>query len=67
MFVPANLADMKLGDTDIRARYRVTVVCIKPEDSPFTYAESATLLGARDLIVVAGHRADIEQFASVET
>jgi trk system potassium uptake protein TrkA len=67
MFVPQNLAGMRLGDTDIRAHYRVTVVCIKPEDSPFTYAESATLLGKGDLIVVAGHRADIEQFASVET
>jgi len=47
--------------------YKVTVVCIKPEGSPFTYAESATILGEHDLIVVAGHRGDIERFASVET
>ena len=64
MVVPPNLAGKRLGDTDVRSRYRVTVVCIKPEGSAFTYAESATLLGEHDLIVVAGHRADIEQFAA---
>lgn len=65
--VPRNLAGKKLGDTDLRAMYKVTVVCIKPEGLPFTYAESATVLGEHDLIVVAGHRGDIERFASVET
>jgi trk system potassium uptake protein TrkA len=65
--VPRNLAGKKLGDTDLRAQYKVTVVCIKPEGQPFTYAESATVLGEHDLIVVAGHRGDIERFASVET
>ena len=67
MRVPKNLAGMKLGDTDLRATYKVTVVCIKPEGQAFTYAESATTLGEHDLIVVAGHRGDIEQFAHVET
>ena len=63
MRVPKNLAGMKLGDTDLRAAYRVTVVCIKPEGQAFTYAESATILGEHDLIVVAGHRGDIGRFA----
>lgn len=67
MQVPRNLAGMKLGDTDLRAHYKVTVVCIKPEGQSFTYAESATLLGEHDLIVVAGHRGDIERFADIET
>jgi len=65
--VPRNLAGKKLGDTDLRANYKVTVVCIKPEGQAFTYAESATVLGEHDLIVVAGHRGDIERFADVET
>lgn len=65
--VPKNLAGKKLGDTDLRAHYKVTVVCIKPEGGAFTYAESATTLGVHDLIVVAGHRGDIERFARVET
>ena len=67
MRVPRNLAGMTLGDTDLRASYKVTVVCIKPEGQAFTYAESATHLGEHDLIVVAGHRGDIERFADIET
>ncbi len=65
--VPRNLAGKQLGDTDLRANYKVTVVCIKPEGQAFTYAESATRLGEHDLIVVAGHRGDIERFAKTET
>jgi trk system potassium uptake protein TrkA len=65
--VPRNLAGKRLGDTDLRANYKVTVVCIKPEGLAFTYAESATVLGEHDLIVVAGHRGDIERFAKFET
>ncbi len=65
--VPRNLAGKRLGDTDLRATYKVTVVCIKPEGQAFTYAESATVLGEHDLIVVAGHRGDIERFAQTET
>ena len=61
------LAGKRLGDTDLRANYKVTVVCIKPEGHSFTYAESATVLGEHDLIVVAGHRGDIERFADKET
>jgi trk system potassium uptake protein TrkA len=64
--VPRNLAGKRLGDTDLRATYKVTVVCIKPEGQTFTYAESATILGEHDLIVVAGHRGDIERFAKTE-
>jgi trk system potassium uptake protein TrkA len=61
--VPPMYAGATLGDAGIRARHRVTVVCIKPEGGPFTYAERDTVLGPRDLIVVAGHRADVERFA----
>jgi len=67
MKVPANIAGMHLGDTQLRADYKVTVVCIKPEGQSFTYAESATILGHHDLIVVAGHRGDIERFAHTDT
>ncbi len=67
MVVPRNLAGKRLGDADLRAKYRVTVVCIKPEGQAFTYAERDTVLGERDLIVVAGHRSDIEKFADAET
>jgi trk system potassium uptake protein len=62
MVVPPALAGKALGDTSLRATHKVTIVCIKPEGESFTYAESTTHLGARDLIVVAGHRRDIERF-----
>ena len=60
---PPWLVGQLLGDTNLRRDYKVTVVCIKPDDGAFTYAESSTVLGANDLIVVAGHRADITRFA----
>jgi trk system potassium uptake protein len=63
MAVPAHLAGSSLGDAGLRAAFRVTVVCVKPAGAPFTYAERDTILGADDLIVVAGHRQDVERFA----
>lgn len=60
---PPWLVGKPLGDTNLRRDYKVTIVCIKPDDGAFTYAESATVLEANDLIVVAGHRADIAHFA----
>lgn len=63
MAVPGRLAGKTLGDAGLRAAFRVTVVCIKPSGSAFTYAERDTVLGNDDLIVVAGHRDDVERFA----
>ncbi len=60
---PPWLVGEPLGNTNLRRDYKVTIVCIKPDDGVFTYAESATVLGTNDLIVVAGHRADIARFA----
>lgn len=62
---PPSLVGIPLGETNVRRDYRVTVVCTKPDHGQFTYAESATVLGTNDLIVVAGHRADIERFAQM--
>jgi trk system potassium uptake protein len=61
--VPARYVGVALGETNLRRDYKVTVVCIKPDNGSFTYAESATVLGANDLIVIAGHRADLDRFA----
>jgi trk system potassium uptake protein TrkA len=63
---PGALVGKPLGETNIRRDYKVTVVCTKPDDGAFTYAESATVLGPNDLIVLAGHRADIERFSSID-
>lgn len=61
---PTPLVGRTLAEVGLRAKYRVTVVCVKPEGGPFTYATSDTVLGPRDLIVVAGHRDDVSAFAT---
>jgi len=65
MGVPPAIVGRSLGDIGLRASHHVTVVCIKPAGSSFTYAERDTVLGADDLIVVAGHRTDVERFARI--
>lgn len=62
MIVPPHLAGITLAEAALRARHRITVVCVKPAGGVFTYAEAATVLGGEDLIVVAGHRGDVERF-----
>lgn len=61
--VPADYVGKQLGASNIRAQHRVTVICVKPSDGQFTYAAADTLLGRNDLIVIAGHRNDVERFA----
>ena len=63
MEAPPELIAVPLGSSDLRARYKVTVVCVKPEDGRFTYADRNTVLADGDLIVIAGHRADVERFS----
>jgi len=65
MAVPRWLIGVSLGDAGLRAAYRVTVVCFKPAGGRFTYAERDTVLGDDDLIVVAGHRDDVDRFSNV--
>ena len=66
MRAPPVLIGRPLAEVGLRAKYRVTVVCVKPEGESFTYATSATSLGPNDLIVVAGHRDDVARFAAVK-
>jgi trk system potassium uptake protein TrkA len=62
LIAPDELIGTPLGESDLRAKYRVTVVCVKPNQGQFTYAGRDTVLGHSDLIVIAGHRADVERF-----
>jgi trk system potassium uptake protein TrkA len=63
--VPRSLLGARLGESGIRARYAVTVVCIKKRGQPFTYATADTVLDDDDLIVVAGHTSDVHRFAAL--
>jgi trk system potassium uptake protein TrkA len=62
MIAPEELIGIALGDSNLRAKYKVTVVCVKPRGGQFTYADRETVLSDSDLIVIAGHRADVDRF-----
>jgi trk system potassium uptake protein TrkA len=63
LIAPTFLVGVPLGESGVRAAYKITVVCVKHEGGAFTYAERDTVLAQRDLIVVAGMREDVERFA----
>ena len=63
--VPDDLAGRALGDLGIRARYGVTVVCVKPPGHHFTHATPETLLDRGAVLVVAGPRDKAQQFAQL--
>jgi len=60
--VPSRLVGQTLAESEIRQSYAVTVVCVKPEDSAYTYATSDSLLTKGDTLLVAGEVANIERF-----
>jgi trk system potassium uptake protein TrkA len=62
MYAPEQLLGVPLGESNLRAKYKVTVVCVKPQGGQFTYADRTTVLAATDLIVIAGHRVDVGRF-----
>lgn len=62
--VSKKLDGVRLGASDLRAKHNITVVCIKHGDQPFTYTTADTVLHAGDLVVIAGHRENVEGFAA---
>ena len=57
---PREIVGKTLADAQVRSRYGITVVCIKPEGGTFTYATPDTVVEEGDILVVAGetHRAE---------
>ena len=62
--LPRAFHGQTLGESDIRSRYSVTVVCIKPSGGRFTYATPDSPLQPGDVILIAGEVADTERFAA---
>jgi trk system potassium uptake protein TrkA len=54
-----------LGDAQVRKRYGITVVCIKPAGGSFTYATQETAPGPDDILVVAGETGRVQGFADL--
>ncbi|HXV35490.1 MAG TPA: TrkA family potassium uptake protein [Gaiellaceae bacterium] len=62
---PRILVGKTLADAEVRKRYGITVVCIKPEGGSFTYATPETVPRERDILVVAGEKARAEAFGEL--
>lgn len=61
---PRFLTGIPLGQTRLRARFRVTVVSVKPQGKDeFVYADADTVLSYGDEILVVGHVRDVERFS----
>ena len=51
------------GGAGVRAKYGVTVVCVKPAGESFTYATADTIVEEEDILLVAGSKHEAEEFA----
>jgi trk system potassium uptake protein len=62
---PRELIGKGLAAAEVRKRYGVTVVCIKPSGGSFTYATPDTVVQEGDVLVVAGEKARAERFGEL--
>lgn len=65
MYPPKPIQGLNLTESEVRTRYRVTVVGVKPPQAPFTYATEKTVIHDGDKIIVSGTTADVERFAAI--
>ena len=63
---PNAIVGKSLADAEVRRRYGITVVCIKPEGGSFTYATPETIVNEGDILVVAGETKRAEAFGEME-
>ena len=62
---PRELVGKTLADAEVRRRYGITVVCVKPEGGSFTYATPDTVVQQGDILVVAGETRRAESFGEL--
>jgi trk system potassium uptake protein TrkA len=62
---PAEILGKTLAEAEVRRRYGITVVCIKPAGGSFTYATPNTVVQNGDVLVVAGETARAEGFSEL--
>lgn len=61
---PRETQGFTIGQSQIRQRYGVTVIGVKPPGEDFLYATEETRISANDLLVVSGHADLLERFAA---
>jgi trk system potassium uptake protein TrkA len=62
---PRELVGKTLAQAEVRRRYGITVVCIKPQGGSFTYATPDTVVQEGDVLVVAGETRRAEAFGEL--
>jgi len=66
MYPPKPIRGLSLTDSQVRTKYKITVVGVKSPGKPFTYATEETVVSNHDLIIVSGTESDIDRFASLD-
>ncbi|MCC9203976.1 potassium channel family protein [Arthrobacter sp. zg-Y769] len=64
MYPPKETQGFTLGESNVRAKYGVTVVGVKSPGEDFTYAQPSTKVSSRDTLIVSGHVDLLERFAA---
>jgi trk system potassium uptake protein len=62
---PPDLVGKTLAEAEVRRRYGLTVVSVKGEGKPATYATPETLIEEGDILVVAGETRRVEEFVQL--
>ena len=62
---PREIVGKTLAQAEVRRRYGITVVCIKPTGGTFTYATPDTVVRDGDVLVVAGETDRAESFSEL--
>lgn len=62
---PKEIVGMTLAQAEVRRRYGITVVCVKPRQGVFTYATPDTVVKEGDILVVAGETGHAETFTEL--
>ena len=61
---PREVQGFTIGQSQIRKRYGVTVLGVKPPGEEFVYATEETRIAAHDILIVSGNAELLERFAA---
>ncbi len=64
MYPPKETQGFTLAQSQVRSKYGVTIVGVKPPGEDFTYAVPDTIVTRRDVLIVSGHVDLLERFAA---
>lgn len=62
---PKDYVGVPLGRSNLRRKYGVTIVAVKPPGEEFTYATAETELSYGDIVLVSGRTEQVERFAEL--